>query len=158
MSNYKLALENYELFILLRDSISNQETKKATIKNQLKYEYEKRAAADSVKNAEEQKVKDAQLQAQNAQIKNEKFQRYALIVGLLFVVVGLLFVVNRFRITQKQKKIIEEQKLKVDEAFEKLAEKNKEVMDSIRYAKRIQTALLTSEKYIDRKINSLSKR
>ena len=94
---------------------------------------------------------------ENAQIKNEKFQRYALIVGLLFVVCGLLFVVNRFRITQKQKKIIEEQKIKVDEAFEKLAEKNKEVLDSIRYAKRIQTALLTSEKYFTGKLISLNK-
>ena len=109
-------------------------------------------------------MKDARLQAQNAQIKNEKFQRFALIVGLFFVVFrcfwfvvfGLLFVVNRFRITQKQKKIIEEQKIKVDEAFEKLAEKNKEVLDSIHYAKRIQTALLTSEKYIARNLFSLN--
>ena len=38
----------------------------------------------------------------------------------------------------------------VDEAYEKLAERNKEVMDSIHYAKRIQTALLPNEKYIDK--------
>ena len=37
-----------------------------------------------------------------------------------------------------------------------LDEKNKEVLDSIHYAKRIQTALLTSEKYIDRKLNQLN--
>ena len=37
-----------------------------------------------------------------------------------------------------------------------LEEKNKEVLDSIRYAKRIQTALLTSEKYIERKLNELN--
>ena len=151
---FEKALSMYELFIQMRDSLSNVETKKASIKSQLKYEYEKRAAADSVKNSESQKVKDAQLQAQNAQIKNEKYQRYALIVGLLFVVSGLLFVVNRFRITQKQKKIIEDQKIKVDEAFEKLAEKNKEVLDSIHYAKKIQNALLTSEIYIQRKLST----
>ncbi len=157
LGNYKLAMENYELFIQMRDSISNEKTKKASIKSQLKYEYEKKAAADSVKNAEGQKVKDAQLQAQNAQIKNEKFQRYALITGLAIVILGLGFVINRFRITQKQKKIIEEQKLIVDEAFHKLAEKNKEVMDSIHYAKRIQTALMTNELYIQKSLSKLQR-
>ena len=44
----------YELEIQMRDSINNMQTKKASIKSQLKYEYEKRAAADSVKNAEQQ--------------------------------------------------------------------------------------------------------
>jgi tetratricopeptide (TPR) repeat protein len=154
--NYQKALENYELFIAMHDSISNENTRKASVKNQLKYEYEKRSAADSVKNAEKQKVKDAQLAAQTASLKQEKFQRYSLVVGLSLVVFGLLFVINRFRITQKQKKIIEAQKIVVDEAFEKLHEKNKEVMDSIYYARRIQRALITSEKYIGRNLNRMN--
>jgi tetratricopeptide (TPR) repeat protein len=155
--NYRDALENFELFIQMRDSISNTENKKASVKSQLKYEYEKQAAADSVKNAEQQKVKDAQLSAQNAQIEQEKFQRYALVVGLFVVLGGLGFVINRFRLTRKQKKIIEAQKIKVDEAYEKLHEKNKEVMDSIYYARRIQRALITNEKYIERNIRKLNK-
>ena len=141
----------------MRESITNEATKKASIKNQLKYEYEKRAAADSVKNAEEQKVKDAQLVAQNASLKSEKTQRYALYGGLVLVVGFLIFVFNRFRVTNKQKKIIEEQKHLVDEAFEKLAEKNKEVLDSIHYAKRIQVALLPNEKYINRNLHKLNR-
>ncbi len=35
--------------------------------------------------------------------------------------------------------------------------KQKEILDSIHYAKRIQTTLLTSEKYIDKKLNELDK-
>jgi serine phosphatase RsbU (regulator of sigma subunit) len=56
-------------------------------------------------------------------------------VGLLLVLAfsGLLF--SRFRVTQRQKKIIEEQKAVVEE-------KNKEVLDSITYAKRLQDAIL----------------
>ena len=88
-------------------------------------------------------------------LKQEKTQFWFLVSGLFFVLLGLFFVVNRFRVTRKQKKIIEEQKLIVDDAFKHLDEKNKEVMDSIRYAKRIQTALITSEKYIERKLNKL---
>jgi len=45
----------------------------------------------------------------------------------------------------------------VDAAYESLHEKNKEVMDSIYYARRIQRALITSEKYIANQLNKLMK-
>ncbi len=155
-NKYKEALETYELEIKMRDSINNEQTKKVSIKKHFEYEYEKKAAADSVKHTEEQKVKNALLKAQQAQLKQEKTQRLALYGGLVLVIIFLGFVFNRFRVTQKQKVIIEQQKVLVDEAFSHLEEKNKEVLDSIHYAKRIQTALLTSEKYIDRKLNQLN--
>ena len=153
--NFKDALAMYELQIQMRDSIHNNKTKKESIKKQFQYEYEKKAAADSVKHAEEQKVKNALLTAQQAQLKQEKTQRIALYGGLVLVIAFSGFVFNRFRVTQKQKVIIEQQKVLVDEAYTHLEEKNKEVLDSIHYAKRIQTALLTSEKYIERKLNEL---
>ena len=69
-----------------------------------------------------------------------------------------IFMFNRFRITNRQKTIIEKQKVMVDKAYEELHEKNKEVMDSIYYAKRIQTALITSEKYIENTFTKLLKK
>lgn len=39
-----------------------------------------------------------------------------------------------------------------------LREKNKEITDSITYAKRIQTTLITSEKYIEKHLNRLMKK
>jgi hypothetical protein len=89
-----------------------------------------------------------------ASLKQEKTQRYALYGGLALVAGFLVFVFNRFRVTQRQKKTIEEQKVLVDNAYEKLHEKNKEVMDSIHYARRIQRALITPEKYIERVLSS----
>ena len=65
--------------------------------------------------------------------------------------------INRFKITQRQKLLIQKQKIVVDDAYEKLHEKNKEVMDSIYYAQRIQKALITSEVYIERQLNKLNK-
>ena len=155
--NFRGSLLMYELQIQMRDSIANEETKKTSIKKQYQYEYEKKAAADSVKNAEEQKVKNAKLVAQQAQLKQEKTQRFALYGGLALVVLFLAFVFNRFKIIQGQKLIIENQKKDVDEAFKHLEEKNKEVMDSITYAQRIQRALITSELYIEKQLNRLSK-
>ena len=46
--------------------------------------------------------------------------------------------------------IIEEQKRIVEE-------KHKEITDSIHYAQRIQRALITPEKYIDKQLNKLNK-
>ncbi len=157
MGDHKNALAAYDLFITMRDSITNEETKKASTKRQFQYEYEKKAAADSIKNKEAQKVADAQLSAQEAQLKQERTQRYVLIGGLSLVFVFFIFVFNRFRITRRQKVIIEEQKKRVDQAYESLHEKNKEVMDSIFYARRIQSALITSERSVQKQLERLRK-
>jgi tetratricopeptide (TPR) repeat protein len=146
--NSNLALQNYELYIKMRDSISNEETRNASIKSQLKYEYEKKAAADSVKVAEEKKIVAIQL-------KQEKTQRYALFGGLSIVGLFALFMVNRFRVTNKQKKLIEMQKKIVEHQKELVDEKQKEILDSIYYAKRIQQSLLPTETYISRNIRKL---
>jgi len=155
LGNYQKAYEFHDLYYRMRDSVANVETRKASIKRQFQYQYEKKAAADSVRNQEAQKVKDAQLNAQQAQLKQEKTQRYALYGGLALVILFGIFIFNRFRITQRQKAIIEAQKKQVDKAYESLHEKNKEVMDSIYYARRIQKALITSEKYVGRQMERL---
>lgn len=49
---------------------------------------------------------------------------------------------------RKQKELVEEQKNSVVKAHQELNIKNQEVLDSINYAKRIQTAILPSEKLI----------
>ena len=134
---YEMELQNKTL----SDSLSNEKNRKLSIQKSFQYEYDKKAAADSIKATEERKVFDAQL-------KQEKTQRFALYGGLILVIAFSAFVYNRFKITQKQKAIIEKQKHEVDSAYELLHEKNKEVMDSIRYAARIQRSLITSEKYI----------
>ena len=141
--NYELSLHNYELYIQMRDSLFSQETRKASIRSQLKYEYEKKAAADSVKVAEEKKITTLQL-------KQEENQRYFLYGGLGLTLVFGVFMFNRFRITKKQKNIIEDQKTIVEEQKNVVEAKQKEIMDSIRYAKRIQQSLLPSEKYLER--------
>jgi PAS domain S-box-containing protein len=46
----------------------------------------------------------------------------------------------------------------IKEMNKTLSDKNTEVMDSIRYAKRIQTTLITSEKYIEKTLNRLMKK
>jgi hypothetical protein len=145
---YQLALENYELYIQMRDSINNETTRKASIRSQLKYEYEKEAVADSVAHAKESDIKNAELAKQKAEIKAKKNQQYALFGGLFSVCVFGVFMYNRFKVTQRQKFIIEQQKEEVEEQKKLVDEKQKEILDSIRYAKRIQMAQVPSEKRV----------
>lgn len=149
------ALEMYKLYIQMRDSIVNTENKKKSIRQQFRYEYEKKAASDSVVFAKSQEVKNAEIAKQKAEITAKRNQQYFLFGGLALVMVFAGFMYNRFRVTQKQKRIIEEQKELVEKQKLLVEEKQKEVMDSINYAKRIQTALLPSEKYIFRILSKL---
>lgn len=153
----KIALENYELYIQMRDSISNESNRKASIKSQLKYEYEKQAAADSVVHAKESEIKNAELARQKAEISAKKNQQYALFGGLGLVMIFAGFMYNRFKVTQKQKSIIEEQKEVVEEQKKLVEEKQKEVLDSIQYARRIQMALIPKDKRIEAMINRTKK-
>jgi tetratricopeptide (TPR) repeat protein len=162
IGNHKLALENYELYIKMRDSINNESTRKASIKSQLKYEYEKQAAKDSVAHAKETEIANAELAKQKAEIKAKKNQQYALFGGLGLVVVFAGFMYNRFKITKKQKVIIEEKEKETQKQNETISrqkhlveEKQKEILDSIYYARRIQTALITNEKSITKTLRKI---
>lgn len=142
MGNYTKALSFYERFITLKDSILKEDNQKQIANKELQYQYEKKAAADSVVNAEERKVTHALILAKNAQIEQDNTQKWALYGGvfLLLFFGGLMY--NRFRITIKQKNIIEIQKLKTEKQKEIIEEKQKEILASISYAKRLQEAIL----------------
>ena len=150
IGNYKAAFEHDKLHIIYRDSLNNEETQKKSLQASMQYEFDKKEIAT--------KAEQDKLDAINAEEKQKQRVIIYAVAGLLILVgVFAAFMFNRFRITQKQKQVIEEQKVLVDKAYETLHEKNKEVMDSIRYAKRIQTALITSDKYINNALNKLMK-
>lgn len=141
----KDALKMYELYVHMKDTISNEETKKLAVKKTFQIEYERKAAADSVLVAEEKKVAAAQLE-------EEKTKKTALIGGLLLVALFGIFMFNRFKVTQKQNILIQQQKAELQEQKELVEEAQKETLDSIHYAKRIQTALIANTSFINEHI------
>ena len=150
--NYKDAFVNYQNYILYRDSLVNEDNSKKILQQQMQYDFDKERNADSIKVAEEKKLTEAKF-------KQEKTQRYALYGGLALVAVFGIFMFNRFRVTQKQKKIIElkEQETQKQNEIIKtqkhvVEEHQKEILDSIHYAKRIQTALLANKEMVNENI------
>ena len=148
LGNYKSALENFQIYILLRDSIYNEENTKKTVQMQMQFGFDKKMAADSIANAKAQELKEVEIAKQRAEIKVKKNQQYALFGGLFLVLVFAGFMYNRFAVTRKQKQIIELQKHQVEQQKEIVEEKNREITDSIQYAKRIQNAILPPIKLV----------
>ena len=140
-NNSSLSLEMLKLYIVMNDSINNEETNKATAKQQAKYEYEKQKLLDD---SEYEKIIAVEIEAK----EKKQITIYAVIGGLIFVIVFLLFVFNRLKITRKQKDVIESQKEIVVAAHHQLEEKNQEILDSITYAKRIQSAILPTDRVV----------
>jgi serine phosphatase RsbU (regulator of sigma subunit) len=73
--------------------------------------------------------------------EKQQILTYATAGGLVLVGFFLIYVFNRLKVTRKQKGIIEY-------AHHELGEKNKEIVDSINYAKRIQSAILPPKKVV----------
>ncbi|NQX99204.1 MAG: tetratricopeptide repeat protein, partial [Flavobacteriales bacterium] len=121
------ALKMYKIYTYTKDSMTNKSIKIDAIKQQSKYEYEKQKAVDDA-------INDKQKQKQ-------EIITYAIGFGLTLVLIFLIFVFNRLQVTRKQKIIIEG-------AHKELSEKNKEILDSITYAKRIQNAILPTDNLV----------
>jgi tetratricopeptide (TPR) repeat protein len=144
------ALEMFDLYVKMHDSINNEQTRKSGIQKQLKYEYEKKTLTDNIKVVEQRKITDSNL-------KRQTTKRYALSGGLLLTLLFAAFMLNRVRIIRKQKNSIEEQKKIIEKQRDLVEEKQKEILDSILYARRIQRALITPENYFEKNLERLIK-
>jgi tetratricopeptide (TPR) repeat protein/serine phosphatase RsbU (regulator of sigma subunit) len=133
--NYKEAYLNHIKFKQLTDSIFNAENSRQLGDLKTQFEVEKKETELKVK-AEKQEVINAE------ERKRQKFVIYGVVFMLLIVFVFSILLYKRFKLSQNQNKIIEQQKHLVEE-------KNKEITDSITYAKRLQQAILPPQEYIN---------
>lgn len=144
---YNKAHEMLKLAVKMRDSISNTETSKSIVKKQLQYEFEKREVVSKA----EQEKRELTYQATS---KQQKIIIFASIAGLLLCLFFGIFIYNRFKFSQKQNQIIQEQKKVVEEQKLIVETHQKEVVDSINYAKRIQYALLAHDDLLRKNLRS----
>jgi tetratricopeptide (TPR) repeat protein len=137
---------NQNLFYKLKDSTSRAEK----IKEVEAITY--RTKEDKLRS--EQAIRETILKNEQSRKNDElRFNRTLLYIFIgAFFTVGILFlyIFKLLKVSRIKSNLIAEQKRVVEE-------KQEEILDSIRYAKRIQTALLTSEKYIARNLNNLIK-
>jgi serine phosphatase RsbU (regulator of sigma subunit)/tetratricopeptide (TPR) repeat protein len=148
VNEYQESLLMYELADQAKDSILSDQNQRELIRYSFKFEYEKKAEADSLLALQSKIKTDAQIATQKAQLEKEQLQRYTLYGGVLLLLFFGGFIFNRYKVTQKQKEIIESQKDEVESQRALLDVKNNEILDSIIYAKRIQSAILPPDRIV----------
>jgi tetratricopeptide (TPR) repeat protein len=142
MNDTKKAYQFCRRYATLNDSLLNSESIKQIAEMETKYE-----TAGKQKEIEILK-RDNDLQ----QLQNSKNRTVIICLISGFVVLAMmLFLIFR---QYKEKKKVNKQLAHKNEIIE---EKQKEILDSIKYARRIQSALITSEKYIYKNLNKLHK-
>ena len=139
------ALDMHILFIQMRDSINNVNTRKENIKKRFEYEYKSQAVKDSVSNAN--KLTEEKFRHEQA-IGQQKLYTYGGFIGLalMLVVAGVSF--KAYKDKQKANVLITEQKQIAEQQKHLVEEKQKEILDSIAYAKRLQEAILPPQNIV----------
>lgn len=153
------ALEHYERFVLLKDSLFKEENQRKIIQNEMNFEFEKKQAIATAKQDKKDALTEKEKQKQN-------FILSVVLFGLILVILVSMFLFNRFKVTKRQKTTIEIQKKLVDEKNNELnlqyeeiehqkriiEEHQQEIIDSINYAKHIQDAILPPVDLIQEKL------
>ncbi|MGP8214227.1 MAG: tetratricopeptide repeat protein, partial [Bacteroidia bacterium] len=149
IGNYKEAFIDYKKYVYYRDSIINATNTKRSVQAEMNFNFEQKQAAEKA----EQDKKDA---VNEQERKKQVIIRNSFITGFLLMIALAFFIFRGYRQKQrtniiitkqkeeveKQKDIVEHQKELVEQQKELVEEKNKEILDSITYAKRLQDAIL----------------
>lgn len=142
LNKWDSAYKYHKLFKTASDSLFNQESMMASLKIETKYQLGSKQNEIALLT---EKNKNNELL-----VMREKMIKWVFVSGIGLLVIILFMVFRQLRIKKEAFSKINEQK-------EIIEEKNKEIIDSIHYAKRIQTALMSSEKTIAGNIKRLKK-
>jgi tetratricopeptide (TPR) repeat protein len=139
----KEALESYKLYKSYADTAINAGSIRKQTEDAMKYDYSK-------KEYQQELEKQALLAEQHERETRNRYIITATVLGMVLLSVILFLVIRSYRNNQRSSRIIAEQKAEVEKKHKELEQKNKEVLDSIYYAKRIQNSLLPTDKFISR--------
>jgi serine phosphatase RsbU (regulator of sigma subunit) len=129
--DFKNGLKDYKEYIAYRDSLINMANTKKIVQTEMNFEFQQKQAADKA----EQDKKEAVAEQER---KKQKVIRDAFIGGFILMLALAFFIFRGYRQKQSANRIISGQKNLVEK-------KQKEIVDSLYYAQKIQKALLASD-------------
>lgn len=145
-NNYEEAFSYHVKYTTLKDSIYNSENSKQLGDIKTNFEVEKKEA--------ELKAEQEILKA--VSFEEKRHQRIIMIVVVGFLIIVLVFaffLFKRYKLTNQQKEIIELKSKETSDQKSLLEEKQKEIIDSIKYAKRIQNAILPQTHFLQKHLS-----
>ncbi|MDQ3048555.1 MAG: tetratricopeptide repeat protein [Bacteroidota bacterium] len=141
LGDYKNAFTYEEMYANLKDTVFNDNKKQDLGRQEAAFEYQK----ELISRQKEQEKRDA---LALEELKQQRMQRNYFIAGFALMILLSALIFRSYRQKQKANAIISEQKEEVIKQKNLVEARNKEVHDSITYAKRIQTAILPSDKML----------
>jgi type II secretory pathway component PulM len=136
----------------LKDSIFSEDSRQQLVRQEMNFEFEKKEA---VAQAEHKKELESQAAIADEKARKQKMVLGMVAFGLVLVLAFSMIIFRSLRITRRQKLEIELQKNETQRQKELVEVKQKEILDSIHYARRIQHSLLPTETYISRRLEKI---
>ncbi len=134
----------------LNDTLFSKEQEKSMAEMNTKYETDKKEKEIELLNKDNE-LKKTEAKQKEAELKQQRFVTYGTAFGGIIILGFLIVAIRGYQqkkkaneIITEQKNTVELQKKEVEHQKELVEEKQKEIMDSINYAKRIQYTLLAN--------------
>ena len=144
MGDYKLSNDYLQKYTDTKDSLDIARNREIVEEMQTKYETEKKEQEITLLN-KDNKLKENQLD------QEKKIRLFFIIFALVVLLsAGLLF--NAYRNKKKANELLKEKNIQIEHQKDLISEKNKEILDSINYAKRLQEAILPPIELIKKQI------
>jgi serine phosphatase RsbU (regulator of sigma subunit) len=145
LGDYKTAFQYQEQNNIYSDS-AEQESKTLELQRvELNAEYKKKSSNDSLIHIQQTVFNNLK---HSEEIKKQRVLLFSFIAILLLVAIFSILIYKRYKVSIRQKEIISLQKNEMFNQKLLVEEKQKEILDSINYAKRIQYTLLAHEDFL----------
>ncbi len=135
MKDYKLAHEYLLKYYQTKDSIFSEENNTQINEMLTKFDSEK---------------KDQEIQLLQKDKEITEWLRNSLIIGLVFVLVVSFLIYSRYKVKNKSNLELSEKNKRIEDQKRILEIHQKEIVDSINYAKRIQFSLIPGKEILDK--------
>ncbi|NQV52111.1 MAG: SpoIIE family protein phosphatase [Flavobacteriales bacterium] len=144
-----IQVENAALEHILNEMASEQGENLAAVLAEVNAKYEAQAQAKEIALLEKEKqLSDQGRQESAAELETVRSTMIYLILGLLAFFIMIFYIVRSNIARKRLNKEISAQKEEIEQQHDQLEEKNREITDSITYAKRIQSAILPPARLI----------
>jgi len=140
INDYENAYKSHVEYSKYNDSILNKENSRAVSELQEQYNAKEREQEILVKNNE--------IQKNELKIKQQKTFQSGLIIGILLLLALAIVILNGYRQKKKANILLASQNEEILQQKSVIEEKNRDIMASITYAKRIQDAILPPDKHV----------
>jgi serine phosphatase RsbU (regulator of sigma subunit) len=146
------ALSFHELYIEIKDKLASEENKKALISSEFKLAYEKKEQTLKLEQEKKEIIHQQEALRKQSDLNKQKAITYGFMAGFVLLIALVVLVFRNLKQSKLANAIISEQKLVVENKNMLIEAKQKEIVDSINYAKRIQYTLLAHTDFLNQNL------